>query len=97
MSLNMIQPKNETEGLLLSVTKNCESLTKQTHTKPRETLEFKLTKPRKTIHCDPPISIEGSWMIGLTSLETNECIFKVTKQNNKFEIYTDNFDEFSFE
>ena len=26
MNLNMIQPKNETEDLLLSVTKNCETL-----------------------------------------------------------------------
>ena len=29
MNLNMIRPKNETEGLLLSITKNCETLTDQ--------------------------------------------------------------------
>ena len=28
----MIRPKNETEDLLLSLTKNCESLIEQTHT-----------------------------------------------------------------
>ena len=43
----MIKPKNETEDLLLSITKNCETLIEQTHTKPQETLEFKMVKPRK--------------------------------------------------
>ena len=43
MNLIMVQPKNETEDLLLSITKNCEKLVKQTHRKAEETLEFKLT------------------------------------------------------
>ena len=38
MNLNMIRPKNETEDLLLSLTKNCESLFNQTHRKAEETL-----------------------------------------------------------
>ena len=38
----MIQPKNQTEDLLLSITKNCETLINQTHGKPEETLEFKM-------------------------------------------------------
>ena len=38
----MIRPKNETENLLLSITKNCETLIKQTHRKAEETLEFKI-------------------------------------------------------
>ena len=65
----MIRPENETEDLLLSITKNCETLIEQTHTKPQETLELKLNKPRETFHFNPPISIEGSWMIKLTSLK----------------------------
>ena len=40
MNLNMIRLKNQTEDLLLSVTKNCETLIKQTHQKAEETLEF---------------------------------------------------------
>ena len=43
----MIRPKNETEDLLLSITKNCETIIKQTHRKPEETLEFKMIKPKK--------------------------------------------------
>ena len=37
MNLNMIRPKNQTEGLLLSVTENCGTSIEQTHTKPEET------------------------------------------------------------
>ena len=69
MNLNMIRRKNKTEDLLLSITKNCETLIDQTHRKAEETLEFKMTESRKTFHFKPPISIEGSWMIGLTDLE----------------------------
>ena len=59
MNLNMIQPKIATEDLLLSVTRNCETLIHQTHERPQETLEFKLTKPKETFDFNPPISIEG--------------------------------------
>ena len=87
MNLNMIRPKNETEDLLLSITKNCESLIEQTHTKPQETLEFKMVKPRETFHFKQPIQIKGDWMIGLTDLEVYNSIFNITEENNKFELY----------
>ena len=96
MYLNMIQPKNETENLLLSITKNCETLIKQTHRKAEETLEFKMIKPRETFHFKPPISIEGEWMLGLTDLEVYNSIFNITEENNKFEIYRDTSDKFGF-
>ena len=38
MNLIMISPDNETEHLLLSITRNCETLIKQIHTRPEETL-----------------------------------------------------------
>ena len=69
MNLNLIQPKIEAEDLLLSITKNCEKLVEQTHRKAEETLEFKLTKPRETIHFKPSIQIIGDWMLGLIDLE----------------------------
>ena len=50
-NLDMVRPKNETEYLLPSITKNCQTLIHQTHTKPQETLEFKLIKP-KEIFCN---------------------------------------------
>ena len=56
----MIPPENETEGLLLSITKNCETLKKQTHTETEETLQFSFVKSKETFHFNSPISIEGS-------------------------------------
>ena len=35
-------------------------------------------------------------MLGLLDLEVYISIFNITKENNKFELYTDTFDEFSF-
>ena len=87
MNLNMIRPKNETEDLLLSITKNCETLIDETHRKAEETLEFKMIKPRETFHFKPPIQINGDWMIGLTDLEVYNSIFNITEENNKFELY----------
>ena len=58
----MIRPKNESEDLLLSITKNCETLFTQAHTKAQETLDIKLDKSRETFHLDPPIQIKGDWI-----------------------------------
>ena len=69
MNLKMIRPKNETEDFLLSITKNCQMLIEQTHTKPKETLEYKMIKPRETFHLNPLIQIKGDWMLGLRDLE----------------------------
>ena len=97
MNLNLIQPKNETEDLLLSITKNCETLVKQTHRKLEETLEHKMLKSREIFHFNPPIQTKEDWMLGLIDLEIYNSIFNITKENNKFELYTDTFDEFSYE
>ena len=83
----MIQPKNETEDLLLSITKNCKRLIDQTHRKAEETLEFKMIKSKQTFHFKPPIKVKGDWMIGLTDLEVYNSIFNITEENNKFQLY----------
>ena len=59
-------------------------------------MEFELPKSRKMFHFKPPVSTEGSWMLGLTRLEVYKSIFNKTEENNKFELFTDTFDEFSF-
>ena len=92
----MIRPKNETEDLLLSITKNCETLIEQTNRKAEETLEFKMNKSRETFHFSQPIQIQGNWMIGLTDLEVYNSIFNKTEENNKFEIYRDTPTKFQF-
>ena len=92
----MITPKNQTEDLLLSVTKNCQTLIKQTHRKAEETLEFKMTKPREIFHFTPPMEIKEDWMLGLVDLEVYNSIFNITETNNKFELYRDTSDKFGF-
>ena len=87
MNLNMIQPKNQTQDLLLSITKKCETLIDQTLRKAEETLEFKMIKPRETFHFKLPIQAKGNWMIGLTDLEVYNSIFNITEENNKFQLY----------
>ena len=83
----MITPKNETQHLLLSITKNCQTLIEQTHRKAEETLEFKTIKTKETFHFKPPIQVKGDWMIGLVDLEVYNSIFNITEENNKFELY----------
>ena len=96
MNLNMITPKNKTEDLLLSITKNCETLIEQIHKKPEEVLEFKMTKSREMFHFTPPMEIKEDWMLGLTDLEVYNSIFNITEENNKFELYRDTSDKFGF-
>ena len=73
----MVRPKNETKDLLLSTTKNCETLVHQIHTKPGETLEFKMNKPREIFHFKPPIHLRGEWMIGSVDLEVCKSNFNI--------------------
>ena len=56
----MIRPKNETEDLLLSITKHFETLIEQTHKKAEETLDYKFIKSRETFLFNPPIQKKKS-------------------------------------
>ena len=80
----MIRPENEREDSLLSITRKCQTLIEQTQRKAEKTLEFKLTKPRETVHFNTPISIEGSWMINWTNLEVYNSIFNIKITNSYF-------------
>ena len=55
MNSNTIGPEIETKDLLLSITKNCETLIHQIHTRAEETLEFKMIKPRERFQFNPPM------------------------------------------
>ena len=87
MNSNMIRPKNQTEDLVISITKNCQVLSEQTHTKAQETLEFKMIKPRETFQFNPSIQVIGDWMIGLRDLEVYHSIFNITEENHKLQLY----------
>ena len=60
MNLDTIRPRSERKDELLSITKNCETLIKQTQRKAEETLQFTLTQQRETFCFKLPTSIEGS-------------------------------------
>ena len=44
----MLHPQNQNETLLLEMVKKLDQIEKNTHTKPRETLDFKMTKPKQS-------------------------------------------------
>ena len=80
LNIILIQPKDEIEDLLLSITKKCERLIDQTHRKAEETLEFKMIKPREILHFKPSIQVKGDWMLGLVDLEVYNPVFNITKK-----------------
>ena len=96
MNLNMIRPKNETEDLLLSISKNCETLIEQTHRKAEKTLEVKMVKPKETFQFKPSVQVKENWMLRFVYLEVYNSIFNITEENNKFEIYRDTPTKFRF-
>ena len=97
MNFKKIRSKNDTEGLILSITKNCETLFRQTHAKPEETLEFKLNKQKGAFHFQTLIAKKGSRMIDLAELGVYNPIFNNTEEINKFELYSASLDnEFSY-
>ena len=59
-------------------------------------MELKKIKPRETFHFTPPISTEGSRVIGLTSLEVYNSVYNITEENNKFKLYTGDSHRFGF-
>ena len=71
MNLNMIRPKNEPEGLLVSFIKKCETLIEQTHTILQRTLEYSFTQPMETFSFKPYVNhgLDSKRNIGLTNLD----------------------------
>ena len=67
----MFRFKKRVEGFLLSVTKNCETLIYQTHTKPQVALAFKRTQPKEIFSFKPSINVDpySKWLVGLTKIE----------------------------
>ena len=55
-----------------------------------------MIEQRQTFHFNPPIQINGNWMIGLTDLEVYNPIFNITEENNKIENYRDTSTKFGF-
>ena len=74
--------------LLLLIKKHTDMLVKQTKTKPRETLEFKMILSKQTFSFNPPISLseEGKWLLGVTLFDCTNFVFNISNENKSFSI-----------
>ena len=94
MNLDMIRPRSKTEVFLVFLTKNCETLIKQTLTKTQGTLDFKNSKSREIFLYKPSFNLgpNSNWMVALTNLEVNKSFLEIRQEINKFELYTHTLD-----
>ena len=74
--------------LLLFIERHTDTLIEQTKPKAQETLEFKLNKQMEAFSFSPPINLvdEGKRFLGVTSFETTNSVFNLTRRNNRFSI-----------
>ena len=89
MKIDINRHQNETD-LLLSITKNCETLIKQIPAELQGSVEFELIKPKETFSNKPSnkLGLESNWMFGLTNLELYSSVLNIADENNKFDLYT---------
>ena len=86
MDLSSFVTYDKKESLLLSIAKSNQEIVENTHSKPQETLEFKMTKQKKSFSFDNPLILNQKWMMGVTSLEVYNTVYNITNSNNKLQI-----------
>ena len=90
MDLSTFVTYDKKESLLLSIAKSNQEIVENTHSKPQETLEFKMNKQKESFSFDIPLELPEQWMMGVTSLEVYNTVYNITEKNNKFKIlYTE--------
>ena len=87
MDLSNFVTYDKKESLLLSIAKSNQEIVENTHSKPQETLEFKMNKQKESFSFDIPLELPGQWMMEVTSLEVYNTVYYKTPINNKLEIY----------
>ena len=86
MDLSTFVTYDKKESLLLSFAKSNQEIVENTHSKPQETLEFKMTKQKESFSFDVPLLLPEKWMMGVTSLEVYNTVYNITEKNNKLQI-----------
>ena len=86
MDLSSFITYDKKESLLLSIAKSNQEIAENTHSKPQETLEFKMNKQKESFSFDVPLILNEKWMMGVTSLEVYNTVYNITEKNNKLEI-----------
>ena len=72
--------------VLLFLKKHTDTLTEQTKTKPKETLQFKINKQNETFSFNRSKnrSKESKWLLAVTSFEATNSVFNTTDKKNSF-------------
>ena len=86
MDLSTFVTYDKKESILLSIAKSNQKIVENTHSKPQETLEFKMTKQKESFSFDVPLTLNEKWMMGVTSLEVYNTVYIITNSNNKLQI-----------
>ena len=86
MDLSTFVTYDKKESLLLNIAKSNQEIVENTHSKPQEALEFKMTKQKESFSFDFPLQLNEKWMMGVTSLEVYNTVYNITNSNNKLEI-----------
>ena len=86
MDLSTFVTYDKKESHLLSIAKSNQEIVENTHSKPQETLEFKMTKQKESFSFDVPLTSNEKWMMGVTSLEVYNTVYNITNSNNKLQI-----------
>ena len=86
MDLSNFVTYDKKEYLLLNIAKSNQEIVENTHSKPQETLEFKMTKQKESFSFDVPLQLNENWMMGVTSLEVYNTVYNITNSNNKLKI-----------
>ena len=72
---------------MLSIAKSNQEIFENTHSKPQETLEFKMNKQKESFSFDIPLELPEQWMMGVTSLEVYNTVYNITEKNNKIKLF----------
>ena len=86
MDLSNFVTYDKKESLLLSIAKSNQEIVENTHSKPQETLEFKMNKQKESFSFDVPLELPEQWMMGVISLEVYNSVYNITNKNNSFQI-----------
>ena len=86
MDLSNFVTYDKKESLLFCIAKSNQEIVENTHSKPQETLEFKLTEQKESFSFDVPLQLNEKWMMGVTGLEVYNTVYNITNSNYKLEI-----------
>ena len=93
MDLSNFVTYDKKEHLLLNIPKSNHEIVENTHSKPQQTLEFRITKQKESFSFDVALEVNEKWMTGATSLEVYNTVYNNTEENNKLLLTDEQLEE----